>query len=119
MSKPRYRWWGYAKAVIRSYPQLMEEYAPSFPDDVTGLDARTLTRTSQREYMAVRQAVSETLDMPNGADRLRLVNMVFWTRTCTLEGAAMQIPCSYPTAQRWHGEFIQRVALKLGLMDES
>ena len=119
MSKPRYRWWGYAKAVIRSYPQLMEAYAPSFPDDVTGLDARSLPRTSQREYIAVRQAVSETLDMPNGADRLRLVNMVFWTRTCTLEGAAMQIPCSYPTAQRWHGEFIQLVALKLGLMDES
>ena len=28
MSKPRYRWWGYVKAVIRAYPALDKVMRP-------------------------------------------------------------------------------------------
>jgi len=44
--------------------------------------------------------------------------MVFWRRSHTLDGAALSIPCSYRTAQRYHSEFILLVAGFYGLLDE-
>ena len=118
MSRPRYRWWSYVKAVIRSYPQLMAAYAAEFPDDVNDIVVKDLQCTEQREYIAVRQAVNETSTVANGEDRMRLISLVFWNEAYTLEGAAMRIPCSSATAWRWHREFIRLVACKMGLLDE-
>lgn len=102
MSRPRYDWWGYIKAVIRRYPILKSK-------DVSGV--------AMREREAVQAAVEDTEGMRDGAERMKLIDMVFWKQTHTLAGAAMQIPCSERTAQEWHRQFIRLVAKNIGLMD--
>lgn len=102
MSKPRYDWWGYVKAIIRRYN----------PND-TG----ELTGVALRENEAVRAAVEQTERYPNGQERLAVIEMVFWKKTHTLEGAALMVPCSIRTAQEWHRQFIRLVARNFGLLD--
>lgn len=101
MSRPRYKWWGYVKAMIRAYPSL---------------NGKTCQGTEAVEYAAVCRAKENTSALPDGEDRLRLVDMVFFQQTHTLEGAALEIPCSLRTAQRWHRDFICQVAKEFGLL---
>lgn len=134
MSKPRYDWWPYVKGMIRRYPLLRQEYADlhnaSLVADYSGmprgggggralesLAIRELPSTQQREYEAVRQAVETTAQYRNGQERLKVVRLVLWDRSHTLEGAALAVPCSWRTAAGWHGEFIRLVASNYGLMD--
>lgn len=98
MSKPRYGWWGYVKDMIRRYPD----------------------QCNDNERSAVRAAIEQTERTSNGANRLKVIDMVFWKQTHTLEGAALQIPCHYETARHWHTDFIKAVAQNFecnGLLD--
>lgn len=135
MSKPRYDWWSYIKAIIRRYPERLAEYRdlhdPSFSIALTGLPGRKNSTSDptaatalkempprvQKEFDAVHKAVKDTLCSPNGQHKIRLISLVFWKRSHTLAGAAMQIPCGIQTAKKWHGEFIKRVAQNLDLLD--
>lgn len=135
MSKPRYKWWGYIKAVIRSYPGLKKEYEDLHEQSITAkmsgmpggggvsrgtedIAVRELPYTKQREYEAVRRAVEATRLMKTGKDRIELVDMVFWKKSHTLSGAAYKLSISETTAQRYHGEFIRMVARHYGLLDK-
>lgn len=100
MSKPRYPWWGYVKAIIRRYD-------PSGKWD--GIE--------KKENDSVLDAVAETRDMPDGEERMKLVQLIFWEKTHTLEGAALEINCSERTARRWHTDFIKCVARHYGLLE--
>lgn len=103
MSRPRYGWWGYVKSMIRKYPERR---------------GKALTSVALQEYEAVRAAIEQTERMRGGHDRLRVVELVYWKRVkCNIAGAALQIPCSEKTAQRWHGDFIRAVAQNFGLLD--
>lgn len=136
MSKTRYGWWSYVKNMIRRWPKLKEKYADlhsqSLSASLSGMPSgtevsrstenvalRELPTTEQREFEAVRQAIEVTERYGNGRDRLMVINLVLWKQTHTLEGAALQIPCSSATAKRYHGEFIRLVASYYGLMDIS
>lgn len=135
MSRPRYAWWGYVKNMIRRYPALKQEYADLHSQSVTanysgmprsggvsrgveGLAIRELPSTKQREYEAVRRAVETTERYVNGRDRLKVIDMVLWKRSHTLEGAALMVPCSVMTARRYHTAFIMEVAKVYGLLDK-
>lgn len=135
MSRPRYDWWPYVKGMIRRYPALKAELADlrsqSTTPNYSGLPGaagairaaeliacRELPSNKQREYEAVRRAIAATERMTAGRDRLRIIDLVFWKRSHTLEGAALTIPCSYMTARRYHSEFIMTVASLFGLLDE-
>lgn len=83
----RYGWWGYVKHMIRRYPHLVNE----------------------DERRAVELAIQETEELTAGADRLKVVRLVLWKGSHTIAGAAMQIPCSERTAQRYHADFIRAV----------
>lgn len=87
MSCPRYGWWGYAKHMIRRYPD----------------------RTNENETRAVAAAIAETERMYAGGDRLNIAKMVLLDGSHTLAGAALQIPVSERTAQRYHADFIRCV----------
>ena len=134
MSKPKHDWWPYVKGMIRRYPQLREEYADLHNQSVTAnysgmpkgggasrtvesIAIRELPSTHQREYEAVRKAIEITMRYPNGIQRLKVIKMVLWDGQYTLDGAAVQVPCSWRTAAQWHGEFIRLVASCYGLMD--
>lgn len=131
MSRPRYRWWGYVKAVIRAYPELSARHnalhsptvTPTYAgaigrtgtSDPTGrIAVREMGKQEQREFEAVRRAVRATVRMSAGRDRLRIIEMVLWRGSHTLEGAALAIPCSYMTARRYHCDFICLVARNYG-----
>lgn len=96
MGNPRYGWWGYVKWMIRGYK-----------------NGALLTKA---ESEAVRDAVTETGQLVDGAERLKLVDMVLWKRTHTIQGAAMAIFVSDRTAQEWHRQFIRLVGQKRGLL---
>lgn len=102
MSKPRYRWWGYIKAIIRNYP---------------ALENRSCQGVALKERQAVQAAIDQTRDMESGTERLQVIDLVFFKQTHTLEGAALMVPCSYDTAQKYHAQFIKLVARSFGLLD--
>lgn len=131
MSKPRYAWWGYIKAVIRNYPQHHEDLYNSKLQSVVAsysamprgggagrtieqLAIRTLPQDEQKEYDAVLGAARETMrEFWNGEQRLQLIDMVFWNKTHTLQGAALALHINYETAKRWQRDFAQKVAKRM------
>ena len=96
MSKPRYGWWPYAKWMIRSY--------------------KGGSLMTKDELAAVKAAIEETEQLADGAERLRLIDLVLWKRTHTLQGAALACYVSERTAQEWHRQFIRLVGQKRGLL---
>lgn len=133
MSKPRYKWWGYVKNVIRAYPDLtaqakaMKEQQITASYQATGgssepgkpverLALKELPPQEQRELEAVEQTIRTTKNwLPEGKRRLMLIDMVFWKKSHTLCGAADALYISYATAKRWHNAFICLTAENLGL----
>lgn len=136
MSKPRYKWWGYIKNVIRDYPRLKRWHnellgetsviatyggigggrSSGVSDPTYRAVAREMPEQEQREYEAVRQAVEDAAHRRDGHERLEVIRMVLWDGTHTLEGAALAIPVSYQSARDKQAEFIRSVAKKLGYL---
>ena len=102
MNKQHYKWWGYIKAIVREYPEHRS-------DELFGVESR--------EHEAVKKAVDDTLSRDDGANRLKVISMVHWERTRTLEGAALEVSCSVRTANRWQRSFFEEVARNRGLLD--
>lgn len=103
MSNPRCGWWPYVKWMIRVY---------EVDRHIADKKKRKLT---DGEFSAVEDAIEETKQRIDGAERLRLIDLVLWKRTHTLQGAAMVVYVSERTAQEWHRQFIYLVAEKRGL----
>lgn len=108
MSKPRYKWWGYVRAMIRDYPNAAANRGKMRKGSV-----------AFKELQAVEQAVRETQALPDGQLHLKLIGLVFWRDTHTLQGAARVCGASYSTAKRWVAAFILAVARAYGLMEKS
>ena len=94
MSKPRHKWWQYAKNMLRAYSD---------------------NNVTDGERKAIEEAIAETLELVDGKDRIKVIDLVFFKGTLTLAGAAMQIPCSFDTAQKYHADFIRLLGEKRGL----
>lgn len=135
MSKPRYRWWGYIRAIIRAYPELSKQHAALMSQSVTvgysgmpgssmpsrtteTLALREMPHQAQKEYDAVRCAIELTQQWKGGDKRMQIIRLVYWDKSHTLAGAAMTIKgCSTITAKRWHGDFIRLVAKFMEMVD--
>ena len=133
MSSPRYSWWGYVKSMIRKYPERRERLEDLQAPKVTAvwddmpkgkgtvgrpieeLALVSLPPVEQKEFDAVDRAIRFTNKLKDGSERLKVIKLVFWGGY-TLQNAAMQIPCSYDTAQNWHRDFIRKVAENFGLL---
>ena len=133
MSTPRYDWWPYVKGMIRRYPDLCLKEAAlhdmAITANISGMpggggrtdktaDAalRTLPEVNRRELEAVRAAIRHIEGLPNGKERMRLVNLYYWKRSHTLFGAAAAVHVSDRTALRWNREFVMQVAENFGLL---
>ena len=137
MSRPRHGWWSYAKYMIRQYPALKarldELQSQSVTANLSGMphgggvsdptaDAATreLPTEKQREFEAVRGAVESTLaHKGTGRERLELIRLVYWANTHTLEGAALKLHISSPTAKRWNGDFVREAWNKFCKKDDT
>lgn len=98
-------WWGYIQAILRKYRVVRNE------KDLHGIDAR--------EASAVRTAIEKTSTiLADGQSRVQLIDALYWRRTLTMDGAALEQHVSYRTALRWHGDFIKLVAYEMGLADK-
>lgn len=134
MSRNKHGWWQYAKYMIRAYPEHCAELkaiheqsttaaysgmpgSHSAQRTVENISIRELPRNAQREYEAVKRAIESTSRKVDGAERLRLIDMVFWRQTHTINGAALVLHISERTAREWHRMFIWAVAENYGLAD--
>lgn len=123
MRARRETWRGIARRAARDYPSLKHalealrqvRITPSMePHRGQGSPARSTEAAALRELPpaqarrleAVENALAVTAKMASGPDRLRLARMVYFDRRKTLEGAAMEIPCSPRTAQGWNSDFL-------------
>ena len=79
-------------------------------DGFRWVDPSVVPTVKQKEYDAVRQAIETTHRMPTGAARLRIIELVYWKGTHTVEGAAMKAGYSTDRGKQMHGEFVRLVA---------
>lgn len=130
MSKPRYWWWGSIQAALRLYPELRQRYGtpdnrltaqytaqPSCGGAGRPAERLAMERLSDGDcavYMAISDAVRETARMGTGDARLAIIDLVYWRRTRTLQGAALDVGYSYDRAKDFHAEFIRLVAYRMG-----
>lgn len=94
------RWDGGVKATVKEYYHI-----------------RQIARDEKQErrFRAVRDAIATTERQENGESRLRLLKALYWPGTHTIEGAALDIPCSVRTAKRWNRLFLAVVEKNLDL----
>ncbi len=118
-----------ARGVVRRYPQhkadLQALRAGSVTPNYAGAQVsheaarttedialRTLPKAEQMEYDAVDFAIRTTqANYPRDyADRMRVIRLLYWHKDrLTIEGVAMQIPCSVQTVKKWSGAFLALV----------
>lgn len=134
MSKPRARWWGFVRRMIRDYPGLKNALIglqqqtvtaslsgmPSGGGENRSTETAALRRLpdpdDQAAYEAVAKAVELTALKPGGPEKMELIRLMYWARCPkTIYGAADELHISTRTAQRWHAQFVRTVAVCHGL----
>ena len=133
MSKPRDNWRPYVINVLRDYllykridreahsQKITAQYNKGRGGSGASRTTETaalrtgLTRQQERELEAVEKAIRSTRRGPDGKIRLKVVELVYFRDTHTIEGAAQQVHVSYWTAQKWTDSFIRLVGKNLGL----
>ena len=130
MSRRSNGWRHAARSAAYDYPKLKSDLrdiqAQSVTPNMNGMpgggepgrsteDAalRQLPYAQQRRLDAVEQAVSISSNLTSGLSRVRLIELVYFQRKYTIEGAAMQIPCSVQTAWTWNNDFLLLVWSRL------
>lgn len=63
---------------------------------------------------AIRNAERETLKLPDGEDRLRAIEMIYYKKTHSPEGAAAALYISRRKLYRWCRAFVYAVAKNAG-----
>lgn len=99
--RQRYIGWGYAKGLIREY----------------GVHIKSPHKSRLKPYQerAIQQAVEHTKTLVDGAERLKLIDLVFWKQTHSLQGACLVCYVSERTGRQWHTDFIRLVCVNLDL----
>lgn len=100
--KQHYDWWPLVKSHVRKYQD-------SCLPELSGAELRW------RE--AIKKAIDVTLMMPDGNNHLKVIRLMYWEGTRTLDGAALAIPCDRATAARWQRKFFEEVARNRDLLD--
>ena len=130
MARKSNGWRHAARSAAYDYPKLKSDLrdiqAQSVTPNMNGMpgggepgrsteDAalRQLPWAQQRRLDAVEQAVSISSNLTSGLSRVRLIELVYFQRKYTIEGAAMQIPCSVQTAWTWNNDFLLLVWSRL------
>lgn len=137
MSRPRYRWWGFARNMIRDFPMVErvwnDIHEQSISANMSGMPRgggasrtveaialRQLSPDDQKLYDAVSLAKENTMLLPNGTERIKLIRLMYWSRKkLTVKAAAVHIPVAEITAKRWHGDFVRLVGRCYGFEDDT
>lgn len=133
MSKPRERWWGFARRMIRDYPALKREWndlhTQSMVANMSGMPGggsagRTVEsialrqlpeQDDQKDFDAVSRAIEETELLVDGQRHIDLISLVYWSRrSIRLKDAAVKLNISEQTAKYWHRDFVRLVGKHRG-----
>lgn len=132
MSKPKEDWFYSAKQAIKNYPARKAEYdelhkqalafqmtgVPSGCDTsrtVENIALRQMAPMKQIEYDAVTKAISVTKMLPNGDNRVELIERMYWRGKKTdMKYIAPIVYAAEATAWRWHGAFVRLVGEFMG-----
>ncbi len=134
MSKPKYKWWSYVKWMIRLQPEREAELKRRQETSITAnynsmphgsepqrttenLGVITLGNPADREMEAVRKAIEDTERLKTGKARIKIITLVYWKKSHTLQGACNAVHVAYDTGKVYHAEFIRLVAKYFGLLD--
>lgn len=138
MSKPRYKWWGYIRNVIRGYPGLKEELndlhstnmiaqygstgggrSSDISDSVYKSAIKELPTQKRKEYEAVNAAKWTTEKYPNGKQRVEMIRLMYWCENYSynLVGAGLKVGYEEAQAKRIHREFVLLVAEYMGMLE--
>lgn len=93
-------WYGVVYKMIQIYPFLEDEETPQIE----------LIRA------AVDKSIEETKKLPDGDLRMQAVKMLYFDKTHTIEGVAMQLFVSGRTVKRWGQDFVKLVGRNSGYM---
>lgn len=99
MSKPRYYWYDYVKKNLYRYPEQLHKLG---------------TMQSRIAEFGIEKAIQETKQKQDGDGRIKMMEMLFFKRTHTIDGAADVLHVSRRTAQRWIKDFIYCAAKHIG-----
>ena len=120
-------WRSRAKNAIRRYPELLKaerelhsgKVTPTYSGMPMGGEAsrttelialRQLPRNEQRDLDAVRAALDTITRQYKNADlRRNMIDIVYWRRTHTIDGAALILHISTSTAHLWDRDLIKLV----------
>ncbi len=91
----------YIREILQSYPEIKNK--------------QIKTAQEQRRVDIVEQALESIGKMKYSNSKLQIIKMVYFDRSHTLYGAALQIPVSERTAQRWNTEVMELIAEKMNL----
>lgn len=93
--------WDYVKAVLREYGEYKQN-----PEKC---------RLKPFQIKAVEKTLAEVEKMSNGEARLKMIELVFWEQSHTLQGAALKLYYSYDYVARWHKTVIEVLGRNLGI----
>lgn len=92
----------YLREILHNYPEILAKPESQW------------TRNEARRVQIVRQSLDAVDSMPDSRSRRRLIDLTYFSHRYTLGGAALQLPVSERTAQRWNA---QLMCLMAELMD--
>ena len=120
-----------AKAALRQYPKAKRRQSETGEMRITpayngmpggGTASRTtedvalavnLTPHEENVISAVEFAMRMQSVYPNGQERIKMIELVYFKRTHTLEGAAMECHYADRTVKRWNNEILTAVYVAL------
>lgn len=91
------------REILHNYPEILEK-----PPD-------GWSRNESRRVQIVQQALACVERMPDGRNRCKLIDLVYFRNRYTLSGAAFQIPIGERTAQRWNAQLMELMAEQMDL----
>ena len=100
MGRARYKnyWYVVAQTMVRRYPGIKQE---------KGIQAAIFAK-------AIEQALEDTAKLVDGEIRLRAIQLIYFDKTDTIDGASLKVHASRRTVQRWCSAFINSVGRYAG-----
>lgn len=87
----------YMKGILRSYPKIRVK------------PPEKRTRSEQRRVEIVESVLEMVDQMPDARNKRKIIEIVYFNKSYTLQGAALQIPVGERTAQRWNAQVMDAV----------
>ena len=124
-------WRSEARNALRAYPRAKRKQTETGEMRITPAygaipGGQTASRTTENVALAVKltpheenviSAVEFMMKMqcvyPNAEERMRMIRLVYFRKTHTLEGAAMECHYSDRTVKRWNNEILTAVYVAL------